>query len=251
MIIIKHLLNHTSGLSDNWNEEFMGLITNEPMKVWNPVEVIKFTKDKTKPQFKPGEGFNYADPGYILLGLIIEKVTGMELHQACRKMLLEPIGLNNTYWQHREEPIPGPEGQEVSHCFIGETDYTNMKAISADWAGGGMRTTCEDLNTFMQAFINDKIFKYPSTKDQMFEWIKISEEDYYYGLGIIKQDLNEKIASTFIKDDIRIGHHGVSGAFMYYFQNRKLTITGTLNQMYTNVDFNKDMIFKIIEILDN
>ena len=97
-ITVRHLLTHTSGIADNWvHPEFLDLITANTEKRWTPEETVEFVKKNCPPRFPPGEGFQYSDPGYNLLGLIIERVTGRALHEVYRELLLDPLGMDHTY----------------------------------------------------------------------------------------------------------------------------------------------------------
>ena len=132
-ITIRHLLSHRSGLSSHWSEEFINLMIQEPMRFWHPHDVIQYVKENRPSQFIPGEGWSYSDLGYILLGLIIEKVTGMDLVDASRQLLFDSLNLNHTYWQFREKERPSIPGRGPSHCFREDMDYTFWRALSADY----------------------------------------------------------------------------------------------------------------------
>ena len=79
-IKIKHLLNHTSGLHDYFQDKpeqgkpMIDILLDEPSRFWTPQEVIQWSKEHLKSHFPPGKGFHYSDTGYHMLGLIIEKI---------------------------------------------------------------------------------------------------------------------------------------------------------------------------------
>ena len=78
-ILVRHLLNHTSGIADYFEEQpkegksIIELVIDEPDRFWTPVDTIQWAKDNLEAHFPLGEGFLYSDTGYQLLGLIIEK----------------------------------------------------------------------------------------------------------------------------------------------------------------------------------
>jgi len=184
-ISIQHLLSHTSGIADNWaHPEFLNLIIADPQKRWDPEETIEFVKKNCQPSFCPGNGFQYSDPGYNLLGLIIEEVTGSLLHVVFREILLDPLGMEHTYRPSHERTRPSLPGRGPSHRYLDDMECTLLPAVmTADWAGGGLIATAEDLNRFLRAFVRNEIFEVSSTKDAMFKWVK-SGPFHNYGFGI-------------------------------------------------------------------
>jgi len=95
-ITIAHLLSHEAGWSQRWGDQmFMPLIVAEKMGVKPPVDtrtIIRFALDK-RLHFTPGSGKAYSNLGYSILGLVIEKVSGMPYEDYCKKTVLEPLGI--------------------------------------------------------------------------------------------------------------------------------------------------------------
>lgn len=231
-ITIRQLLGHASGLADytldgdaNGNQlpDFIELLLLEPDKFWRPEETIAYTKAALTPFFAPGQGYHYADTNYQLLGLIIQNVTGKALHEVYRERLFAPLGMNNTYLEHYENPRPALPNRGLAHVYFGPLDYTDLRAISADWAGGGLASTTEDLNRFMRAFAEGKIFQSAASKNAMLAWNRTGE----YGLGVARLDY---AAFGFSEVGVVIGHDGFPGSFMLYAPEQDITIIGTLNQ---------------------
>jgi D-alanyl-D-alanine carboxypeptidase len=227
-ITIRQLLNHTSGLGDNWSDpRFTQQILEDRDRFWHPEETIEYVKDNVPPLFPPGQGFCYSDINYNLLGLIIETVTDMPLHRVYRKLLLDNLGMNHTYRPFYEEPMPHVPGRLPSHFYAGDLDCTGMTSLSADWGGGGLQTTTEDLNRFIRAFGKNEIFDNPSTRDEMVKGEKIGE-GMYYGLGVVRCVFDE-LEDQKISGEIW-GHQGASASFMYYWPDEAVSMCGTLNQ---------------------
>ncbi len=224
-ITIRQCLNHTTGVGDNWHDSrFMQLILEDPNKFWEPEETIAFVKQNIPPHFPPGQGFSYSDINYNLIGLIMEKITGKTLQALYRDQLLDPLGMKHTYRQFREDPRPSIAGRGPSRTYYDDFDYASWRALSADWAGGGLQSTTEDLNRFLRAFVKKKIFKKPTTRDEMFKWVKVSE-DTFYGLGVVRGLLEEGAIREIW------GHIGASSCFMFYWPERDATFCGTFNQV--------------------
>jgi CubicO group peptidase (beta-lactamase class C family) len=227
-ITIRHLLNHTSGLGDNWSDpRFMQQILEDRDRFWHPEETIAYVKDTVPPLFPPGQGFHYSDINYNLLGLIIETVTDMPLHEVYRNLLLDNLGMNHTYRPLYEEPRPSIPGRLPSHFYAGDLDCTGMTSLSADWGGGGLQTTTEDLNRFIRTFGKNELFDNPSTRDDMVKGRKIGE-GMYYGLGVVRCVFDE-LEDLNLSGEVW-GHQGASASFMYYWQDEAVSICGTLNQ---------------------
>src|SRR5215813_2606063 len=95
-ITVRQLMNHTSGLVRyEFKEQFTKDLTANPKKVWKPAELIAYLLDE-KPPFEAGKGWDYSDTNYIVLGMIIEKVTGRKFYDEAYRRLLGPLKLNHT-----------------------------------------------------------------------------------------------------------------------------------------------------------
>jgi CubicO group peptidase (beta-lactamase class C family) len=95
-ITVAHLLSHEGGWTSRWGDQmFMPTVVAEKMGVKLPVDtrtIIRFALDK-RLHFTPGTGKAYSNLGYSILGLVIEKVSGMPYEDYCKKYILEPIGI--------------------------------------------------------------------------------------------------------------------------------------------------------------
>jgi hypothetical protein len=95
-ITVRMLMNHTSGLVRyELNEKFLADLTKNPAKVWQPEEEVAYLFDAKAP-FAAGQGWDYSDTNYIVLGMIIERVTQSRYYDLLRKRLLRPLKLNDT-----------------------------------------------------------------------------------------------------------------------------------------------------------
>jgi CubicO group peptidase (beta-lactamase class C family) len=95
-ITIAHLLSHEGGWTQRWGDQmFMPMIVAEKMGVKLPVDtrtIVRFALDKNL-HFTPGTGKAYSNLGYSILGLVIEKISGMSYAEYCKKAVFEPIGI--------------------------------------------------------------------------------------------------------------------------------------------------------------
>ncbi len=102
-ITVAHLLSHEGGWTQQYGDQmFMPLVIADHMGMKPPVDtrtIIRFALDK-RLHFTPGSGRAYSNLGYSILGLVIEKVSGMPYEEYCRKAILEPIGVYDMELAH-------------------------------------------------------------------------------------------------------------------------------------------------------
>src|SRR5687768_17919018 len=97
VITIHHLLTHSSGIPNMTS--FPGFFKDVMRNSYSPVQLVNISADSTL-QFKPGERFAYSNSGYLLLGYIIEKVTGKSYEQVLQENIFTPLKMNNTGYDH-------------------------------------------------------------------------------------------------------------------------------------------------------
>jgi D-alanyl-D-alanine carboxypeptidase len=227
-ITIRQLLAHTSGIADYMEDpRFVPFVLEHPDQQWSP-EMIFDTYDawdvNTRAAFPPGAGFNYADPNYVLLGMIIEHVTGSTLAEQYRKRIFEPLGMANSYLEFYEEPRGS---NRLSHAFFGGLDLSTSINTSFDWGGGGVVSTCEELNVFFRTLLDGKLFTEDETLRQMLAAADagLGGEEYDYGLGIMKRIIG---GVTFY------GHGGAYDCDLFYSPDAGISVCTVLNQMNTH-----------------
>lgn len=230
-ISIAQLLQHTSGLPDYFEGEttdgsanILELLFANPDRLWSPYETIRFAKEKMQPLFAPGTAYHYTDTEYVLLGLIVENVSGMSLHDFFRTSFFEPFDMKNTYMFLRSQPIE--ETPKTAETYADKTEITTMQSLSADWAGGGLVSTTADLNTFMHALFSGKIISEETLK-KMQTWIP-ETHGMEYGFGLRKISFKQLFPT--LPDLHVLGHSGSTGSFLYYCPELDVYLAGTLNQ---------------------
>jgi CubicO group peptidase (beta-lactamase class C family) len=239
-ITIEQLLSHTSGLADyffdgdangNGMPDFLEIILTDTDKLWEPLELVNYTITNLPPLFPPGASYHYSDTNYVLLGLIIEKVTDQPLHEAYRDIIFEPLGMDDTYLEYREAARSGPPAD----TYLGDFS-TSIKSLSSDWAGGGLVSTTDDLTHFIRAFANDEIVS-SSTRDNMLT-LRSNNPAEAYGLGVYKE-------ATAL--GMGYGHDGFHGSRMIYIPSKDLSIVMMVNQ--SNID-NDEVLVPVFEALE-
>jgi len=102
-ITVSQLRDHSSGVYPTNNDiDYLATIIGpkaDPARVWTPVELIALAgKDRNKPSAEPGESHHYSDTNYILLGMIVERISGRPFQEHLKQTLLLPLGMNSTYF---------------------------------------------------------------------------------------------------------------------------------------------------------
>ncbi|MBU0509730.1 beta-lactamase family protein [bacterium] len=229
-ITLRQCLQHTTGLADyvfdgernmSGYTPFLQYVLDHPTLQWQPLELVQWTYRRLPAKFAPGSGWHYSDANYVLLGMVIEAVTGAALEQAYHVYLLDPLGMTHTYLETRETPT---SGGVLSHPFLGNVDTAPINT-SFDWAGGGLVSTVDDLTRFLRVFAADSIFSNGASKQAMFSWYELGG-GVSYGLGVARLDFPQGVVW---------GHDGAYGSFMYYWPAKDLTMCGTINQVEADV----------------
>ena len=229
-LTVAHLLNHTSGLADYFEDEptqganMMTMLFTEPERVWTPEELIEYTKENFKSKFAPGTSFHYTDTEYVLLALIIEKLTGLSYAEALSEYIFQPLGMKASYINLHLKPSDGIA--VMAPLYAEEAEISTLKSLSADWGGGGLVSTSEDLYRFMNALVEGELVT-EATWEEMNQYTPESRGTYY-GYGLRKWNLKELFPT--LPDVTLIGHSGSTGSFMYYSPELDTYFTGTFNQ---------------------
>ena len=158
-VTIHHLLNHTSGIpSYTGRPDFRTAIMR------NPYKVADFVKQLTSGdlEFEPGSRFRYNNSGYVLLGAIIEKVTGKSYETVLTERILKPLGMTNSGYDNTSPLLAKrASGYEKRPSGYVNAPYLDM---SLPYAAGSIYSTVEDLYKWDQALHEGKILSAESRK---------------------------------------------------------------------------------------
>lgn len=148
-VTVEHLLTHTSGVADYFEgrtttgPQVAELLVTEPDRFWEPADLLEFTRTRQTPVAPPGARFEYSDTGYILLGLLLEHVTGRAFHELLREWIFRPLGMRDSYLMFRSEP--DGEARPIAPFHLGRVEVSGFTSLTCDWAGGGIVSTLDDL----------------------------------------------------------------------------------------------------------
>lgn len=237
-ITLAHLLNHTAGLWDfAMSEEWGRELRSDPGKFRHPDAILEWAVTHGAPAGDVGAGHVYSDTGYVILGHVLQRVTGVAYKTLCRRRIFRPLGMNETWLEGHEEPLTS-----LSHSYSGRWDGLQLNG-SADWAAGGHVSTVDDLAKFMCALLRDAALVSQASVDRML--VSVPTPNHRYGLGVgTRREAVEgrpETAQTFW------GHSGHWGSFMFYVPGLRATITGTVNRAAQD---NRWLFSRILGCLD-
>ncbi len=184
-ITVHHLLTHSSGVPDYFDEEVMDdfeeLWRERP--TYGMTEVSHFLPlfAEEPMKFAPGERFAYNNSGYILLGLIVEKVSGMKFRDYVQTHIFDSCGMADSGY-FRMDRLP----ERTALGYIDSEDgwKTNMFSLPAiGGPDGGAFTTTGDLDKFWNALLGYKLLSEKLTQKLLSPQIT-EDEDTAYGYGI-------------------------------------------------------------------
>jgi D-alanyl-D-alanine carboxypeptidase len=162
-ITIEMLLQHTSGLPRYvMKPEVWDTLHKNPDKVWSYHDRLKviFNDD---PLHEAGKGWDYSDTNYILVGMLIEKLSQKEYYDLVSARILIPEELTGTYASNRRD-LPGlpvgysdlPEWFKMPQEVVEDGIYAFNPQV--EWTGGGMASTTTDLAKWARIYFTGKLF---------------------------------------------------------------------------------------------
>ncbi len=209
-VTIRHLLTHTSGLGSYWNERYQ----REWKWIRTVTDLLSTFADEPL-AFRPGTRFGYSNAGPVVLGLIIEKITGESYYDYVRENIYEPAGMTDTDCYAIDIPVAnlamGYTRLDPKTRRPGETwrENTLLHSIKGGPAGGGY-STLDDLHRFALAVQSHKLLDPEHTRLYLEGKVEFEPGLYY---------------SCLIDDDRAGGHRrhghngggpGISAEFAFY-----------------------------------
>jgi len=190
---IRHLLHHTSGLPDyvklldkHWDKGEGDL--SRRRFATNPDALAQFIEHKPPVRFAPGERWDYSNTGYMLLALVVEKISGERFGDFLEKKIFDPLGMKGTVLF---TPITPPEIEHRAWGFRltpdgGERLANDRNYLNAMYGDGEVYSTAADLIKWDQALYASKLIS-PADVDEMFTSGRLSsgkETGYGYGWSV-------------------------------------------------------------------
>lgn len=194
-VTIKHLLTHTSGMVDYYDSGyFKPGFTND--------DVLSAMLKQPSLEFTPGEKYAYSNSAYVILSMIVEKVSGMSFREFMEKNILNPLQMNSTIVF--DQSNPEIKNRTTGFNLVGDIDDYNAFTTG----GGGMYSTTGDLYLWDQALYTDKL--------------------------IPQASLNEAFTPTVLNDGT-VSNYGYGWMIEYNDQDKSVFHTGGLSGFRTNI----------------
>lgn len=228
-ITVRQLMNHTSGLVRyEFKDQFTKDLTANAEKIWKPAELLAYLFDEKAP-FEAGKGWDYSDTNYIVLGMIIEKVTGRTFYDEAKRRLIKPLKLKNTIPQdglRLNGVVQGYAG--ANNPFGGKDEMISGGKFAInpqfEWTGGGWASTSQDLARWAKAYFEGRAFN-SALMPQVLDGVAapMLGRDAKYGLCAIIRNTSAGIS---------FGHSGFFPGYMtdmMYFPEHKFAVAVQIN----------------------
>jgi D-alanyl-D-alanine carboxypeptidase len=216
-ITLRQLAQMRSGLynyADDTNKD----LPQQPFRQWTPHELLEVAF-RHPLLFPPGSAFDYCNTNTVLLGLVVEKVSGQSLASFIEQNILKPEGMTHTVFPAGAE-IPSPHSHGYFKMPDGKiVDATDWNS-SWGWASGNMISTLDDMRVWTRDLATGKLIS-PAMKQEQQQFLPAPEEGdgALYGLALENQNG-------------WIGHNGNTLSYMvypYYLPSERMTMVVMLN----------------------
>lgn len=227
-VSVYHLLTHTSGIGDYLDEEAPNsdeaereLCNKYPVYLWERLEYYLQMITPLPQKFEPGLRFGYSNAGFIMLGLVIEVISGMPYQQFVTDEIIHPLELKHTGF-YRADSLPA------------NTAYGYMRDESGQWktnifslpvlggSDGGLYTCAQDLDVLWRGVFNGRVLSEDMLQAFLKSQVAMSEFKSY-GLGVYRLDTNSDVAYYAVGGDFGVDF------FTAYFPRQKITASAFVN----------------------
>ncbi|UJC78389.1 class A beta-lactamase-related serine hydrolase [Rhodococcus erythropolis] len=184
-ISLRHLAGMRSGLVDyTTSEQFVMEYLSDPRRAFTPEELVGYVKDLPL-QLRPGTTVDYSNTNTILLGMVIEKVSGSRLSDVIDTKIATPLGMEHTSFP-MTNAFPTPHAQGYTNQTLDES-VTAATDWNPSWGGaaGAMISSLDDMRIWVPALAKGDLLT-DDTQKQRLQTVSLSEGDDSsgYGLGL-------------------------------------------------------------------
>jgi CubicO group peptidase (beta-lactamase class C family) len=213
-VTIRHLLNHTSGIIDYTDD--INFETTEGLPA-TPEQLVSRFRDQPRAAYAPGDYYDYCNSGYVLLGVIIEQVSGMSYSQFIKESIFNPLGMVNSGYDASEIFDPS-----IAFPYRSAGQPTSFLNATTLFSAGGLYSTVGDLYLWDQALYGEQLISRPLLN----EMFTPGNGSYGYGWKIDQPN-----------GSLRISHAGnMTGVsnFVARYPDQRVTIIVLSNMEYAN-----------------
>ncbi len=204
---VAHLLEHTSGIYDYYDEELVEDFDNYHVAIpWNflttPRDYLPLFGDREM-KFAPGERFSYSNGGYIMLGVLVEEVTGRLFREVVADDVLAPACMGRSGFFALNQ-LPGDTALGYMELDEGgwRTNVYNLPRVGA--SDGGIFATADDLDRLWRAFANDAVVT-PAIRDDFTTSRHRLSDTVSYGRGLYLWTALDEPAWLIVGSDAGVG----------------------------------------------
>ncbi len=253
---IHHLMTHSSGLPLlGYGEAFISGVLgfdNSWLPVSSPEDIITFMRDAQDwAVCKPGERFFYLNEGYVLLGYIISKISGLTYEEYVQKRILAPLGMSRTFFSRAD--VEKDNDRATAYIIDKEGKHIPSTFPYGITSDGGLISNVLDLANYIRMCLNSGEFNGKTIiKQKMFEAMEephitlpyespLGKESYGYGWGVTHNFFGHKLID-------HGGDVGVYKAYVGYIKEKKIGVAVLANPskyLLTNVG-----MFALAQLLD-
>lgn len=218
LVTMGQLMNHETGIPDLIEEDdFYLAVLNNPNKTWSQKELLNFICG-TEPVFVPGDTAIYSNTNTLLLSMILEKISGQNHAILLREKILQPLALNNTYYQPHEK-LPEHTAQGYYDLYRNHTLVNVSNFITGSGNGyGGVYSNVFDMHRFLDALLIRKSIISQHSLNLMNRFGK-SDGTNRYGFGIMKKFIERG-------EHAGLGHSGRDLGYtanLFYFPSKNVS----------------------------
>ena len=175
-ITIRQLLNHTSGIADYLTPDLKEKLIENPSENYTAEQLISRAL-----QLEPVKGWSYSNTNMVIIGLLIQKVTGESYAEQIQKRIIDPLSLKETVLPGSSMDIPKKNARGYLNTGDKLVDITLFNPSFAN-ASGEMISTGEDMTTFFRALLGGKLLTPEMQKEMVTNTVDTPLGKY--GLGI-------------------------------------------------------------------
>ncbi|MFC9594778.1 serine hydrolase domain-containing protein [Streptomyces sp. NPDC056944] len=216
-ITVRHLLTHRSGLADYTDAMFNDTVPGFEAvrnRVFSYQELVDLSLGEPRTT-EPGVAYKYSNANFVVVGMLIEKLTGRPVSDAYERRIFEPLKLTSTSYVHPDTRIKGLHVRGYLHPDAAGDPLVDSTEQTVSWAqsAGAVISSPADLNTFTSALMRGRLLS-PAMLDAMTTVTPTdATKTRFYGLGLRRYDLS---CGTQV-----FGHTGtVQGFYTYAFSTR-------------------------------
>lgn len=199
-ISIRHLLNHTSGIRDQW--QLLAISGTRLDDVIKQEHIVKVLSKQNALNFKPGDQYSYSNSGFTMLAEIVRSVTGKTLRQFTDSAIFRPLGMNNTHFHDDYTEIV--KNRSYSYYRKDRDSFSNSILSYSNAGATSLFTNVNDMAKWVMNFYNHKVGTQEDIETLLRKGKLNSGTENQYALGIV---------NTSYKDQKLYAHNGADAGY--------------------------------------